>query len=736
MAAPAQPLVIRLRRRWRIAWTVAAFSAAGFTGWATGAMLFRLASWPASASVTAGWTAALVALAVLWLIRPPLTASSVARHLNRILPSVQESADLLIDDPGDLPPLARLQRNRIDTNLSSIDAGSIRVPRRLVSGTLAMFLSAAVLGATVWFWPAAAPGASTGGTGSPATHGRPEPAITGRSLEIRPPGYTALRDTTVSDWDLEIPEGSIVSMTLSVSPAPDMVWMETADGDSLPFSTQDDGRSGAEWNLTVAPDHSALYRVVLGIEGRRIPGDFHRLVVRPDEPPTLTILQPRERITLDATASWVVLLEALAGDDYGLEETRIVMTVASGYGEGVTFRETERPFGTIERRGQHAVRLEESIDLEALGMQPADELYLYVRARDNRHPVPNESRTEIVIITIEDTSTVLFSDARGLAVDRLPDYFRSQRQIIIDTERLLADRDGITPREFKNRSQNVGLDQNLLRLRYSELVGDEYEDMPLGMDAEAAEDFGIELTEPAELLPETPPEQEGEEEEETDPAEAFLHDHDDPENATRLAATVKSVLKASLAQMWEAELRLRTHRPREALPYEYRALELLKQVQQASRSYVLRTGFDPPPIDPATARLTGDLSGLPDRVRRVDQTEPPEDELRLALAIVRRWQIGAEPEPGTGLALEAGGRRLARLTLTDPVGYLEALGAVRELADSIAVGSTCTPCLGIAEEGLLRALPAAPPPAATGPGSLPAAAGEAKAYFERLTDAP
>ena len=76
-----------------------------------------------------------------------------------------------------------------------------------------------------------------------------------------------------------------------------------------------------------------------------------------------------------------------------------------------------------------------------------------------------------------------------------------------------------------------------------------------------------------------------------------MHDHDDPENATRLAATVKSTLKSALSEMWQAEVRLRTHRPREALPYERRALDLLKRVQQAARSYVLRTGFDPPPID-------------------------------------------------------------------------------------------------------------------------------------------
>jgi len=38
----------------------------------------------------------------------------------------------------------------------------------------------------------------------------------------------------------------------------------------------------------------------------------------------------------------------------------------------------------------------------------------------------------------------------------------------------------------------------------------------------------------------------------------------------------------------EAELRLRTYEPRAALPFEYRALELLKVAQQAARIYVKR----------------------------------------------------------------------------------------------------------------------------------------------------
>jgi hypothetical protein len=48
--------------------------------------------------------------------------------------------------------------------------------------------------------------------------------------------------------------------------------------------------------------------------------------------------------------------------------------------------------------------------------------------------------------------------------------------------------------------------------------------------------------------------------------------------------------------MWSAELRLRTYKAEEALPFEYKALRLLKDLQQKSRVYVAKTAFKAPQI--------------------------------------------------------------------------------------------------------------------------------------------
>lgn len=724
------PILDGLRRRWRIRWAGLALAASGLAASAVAGLLWRM-SWPVVPSVTAAWTAGLVALATLWLRRPPLNRGAVANHLNRWLPEVEESADLLVADRSDVTPVERLQRDRIVSRLRSVDPSTISPPIRLYRTPLVTTLSAAALGAFVWLWPGAGPAAEAG----PSATAQPElpaPTIAAVRLEVHPPDYTGIGRTVGTDWNLDVAEGSSITWDVTTAFAPEAVWLQTVDGDSLPL-TRSSGETPARFTLSYAPPHSTVYRAVTVRASETGATEYHRLIVRPDMPPELTILEPVERVSLAVGDPRLVTLIVAAHDDYQVESPEIVATVASGYGESVQFREMVRRFTRIEQT-EGVLRLTEQLDLDRLGMHPGDELYLYVRARDNREPEANSSRTETVIIAIEDTSTIIVSQPQGLAVDRMPDYFRSQRQIIIDTERLLADRGNIDEVAFNDRSQNIGLDQYLLRLRYSELVGDEFEDTPLGLVEEDLEALGVESAAPPEPLPDQPPAQEGQEDEGDDPSEEFLHDHDDPENATRLAATIKSTLKLALAEMWQAELRLRTHRPRQALPYEHRALEFLKRVQQAARSYVLRTGFDPPPIDADLARLTGNIAEVEHRIVRTHHAPAaPDRDIRQALHVVQQMQIGAPVDSGAPAALMAGGQVLARRALGEPLGYLEALGAVRELADSLALGSSCATCLLPATRGLYRALPEAVPVRHE---TRPAESGMARQYFDNLIEAP
>src|SRR5690606_27385490 len=264
-----------------------------------------------------------------------------------------------------------------------------------------------------------------------------------------------------------------------------------------------------------------------------------------------------------------------------------------------------------------------------------DELYFHALARDRRRPEPNEGRSGTVFISLADTAAAGSGLIAGISLPAAPEYFRSQRQIIIDTERLIADAKSLPADIFRERANGIGIDQGLLRLRYGQFTGEEFEESVS-----------------------------------TDEA----HDHDDPENATLLAPSVRTRLNAAIAEMWEAELRLRTYRPTEALPYEYRALELIKSIQQESRVYVQRAGFEPPPLEPDRKRLTGETRAV--RSRSVSDSaphDPPRAGTRRALDALRQLATGSGASTAHRAALEAGESELAALAAQGEPAALDGL---------------------------------------------------------------
>jgi hypothetical protein len=678
----------RLAAAWRRRWWAAAALGTLATIVLAAAIGRALGYTAAGAAVAGAVTAALVLLTG-WRHRPLVDARTAARHLNRTWPELEESAELLVTDEQQLSPVERLQRERARRALERLAAlAPPRLPHRPLRWAL-WYAGAASVGALALLL--ATGGRSLDARAPDAPAGvRRALALGDVAVEVHPPAYTGLPRRRQRGWEIEAVAGSAVRWQLETTGTVTAGVLIASTGDTVPLAPAGDGR----FTAALTPERSALYYVTLrDSAGTAVTSDFHALTVIPDAAPTVTVLSPEPRTLIQPGAPAAVALRVLVGDDYGIAETRLLATLTTGQGEGVKFREQELEF---ERTGPRPDRrpgalLERQIDARALGLGPGDELYFHVTVRDVRRPVPNETRSETYFITLVDTAQALLADFSGLAVNLVPEYFRSQRQIIIDTERLLAERAGIPVAEFRARSENIGLDQHLLRLRYGEIVGDEV----VAGDA--------------------------------DPQDT--HQHDIEDNATRLAPQVKATLQASLAQMWEAELRLRTSDPQAALPFEYRALELLKEVQQAARVYVRRVGFEPPPLEPDRKRLSGDLSkiGRP-TVARDAVSRDSLAAVRGALAIVRRLAAGGTSTGGDLTVLERAGQELAGLAVQDPGRHLETLRRLRELLDGVRAGSGCADCLPALEAGLARALPV-PAPAA---GAAPPAGGLGRAYFDLL----
>jgi hypothetical protein len=679
-----------LVRRWHRRWTLAV----GVVAVATAALGAVLA---ARVSDLQPLLPALVAAAAVLLVarwrRPRVDVAALARHLNRTLPAVEESADLLALPPAALSPLERLQRARVEARLGRLTELPALPARAL---TMAAWYGAAasliaVLG--LWWNPARAgvPRAGASGSAAGASANGP-PHITGVDVVVRPPDYTRHPQRTAHDWDVDVEQDGQVTWRVHTDRAAQRVFLLTTEGDTIRCAPHGQG----EYEARAVPVHSLLYQAVVGGGAATRASDFHRVTVIPDEPPTLTVVRPEPRTEIAVGAPLTVPVEVLAADDYAIAEAHLVATVTSGAGEAVKFREVTLSFdSSTPRPSARGLLLRRALDLRVFGLAPGDELYFHVVARDNRAPLPNAAHSDTYFIVLTDTARVTVADLSGLAVNGMLEYLRSERQIIIDTERLLADATHITTAEFKNRSESIGFDQGTLRERYGEIAGQETVEQ------------GTEAT--------------------------IEHEHDVEENTTLLATRVKDQLQQAISQMFEAERHLRIDEPAAALPFEYRALELLKAAQEAARVYVLRVGFEPPPLEPDRTRLTGTLTGIASSsaARAVDAT-PTLPALRRALAVVQRLSGGAATGAADVAALQSAGRELGGLAIAQPGQHLETLRDLRTLLTALADsgGRPCRECLGGLERGLLLALPVADPSADAGRGG-----GElARTYFDLLRE--
>lgn len=680
-----------------------------------------------SAPVWSG-AGAMAAAVGAWLLgrrrRVAVDAAAVAAHLNRQIPELEESAGLWLREADGLTLVERLQLRRIEAAwLARPDRARLGFPSaRSLRGPAATAVVALALLLAVLRWRESAPPAA--GALAPAA---PVPAGLAATPELRrgelsiaPPAYLGQLPRLVAGLDAEVPAGSRVEWRVEL--AGDAVAVRLAaprDGASVVLERRGGGFAGA-----AQIDETRIYEVaVTRRDGAEVllPG-LHAIKAVRDAAPRVAWLEPAASRTTVAPGAGPVAIRLAATDDHAVGEAKLVATVARGTGEGVKFRERELPFPRAAADGTRTeFRLE--LDLPALGLEPGDELYFHALVGDRREPQANVARSETRYVVLRGPSAAPAAAGSPVAgVNPVPPYFRSQRQIILDTEKLLAERPRLDAARFRARSEDIGVDQKLLRLRYGQFLGEEFEPVALGAPPEARgaafaarirspdrdgqrRDAAVERAIEAQHNHAPAPDREGRPPTAEEIAAPFVHRHDAPESETLYEDKVKAALRAVLAAMWEAEGHLRAGRPEAALPAENRALELLKALQQADRISVKRVGFEADPVDVGARRLRGELDAIPARVRGeapVRRPGPGEAEVRRALA-APDWRRLA---PEAKAAIEASLERAAR---DEPERYLAALAAWRTLGEDPSPET-----VSALRRTLTRLLPAAlPAPART-----------------------
>ncbi|WP_414604982.1 hypothetical protein [Stenotrophomonas pavanii] len=557
--------------------------------------------------------------------------------------SSEDSADLLFADGATLNPLQQRQRTHVLATLErAMPDLRPRWPRRALALN---WVAGLAIVALAFGWPRSSPGPAPARTSAPGSTAAAGPLhLQSARLRINAPAYTGQAMLTQSTLDAKVAADSTLSWSLRFDRAPDKAWLQFHDGRRLPLSQRD-----GQWQAEDVARTPVLYRVVS--EPALAEARLHRLDVVADRAPSVRVLEPAATLVPGTPGQRQWSLRFEASDDYAVAtQATLSITVTQGSGENITF--VRRSVVLIGSGEATARRFAHTLDLAALGAQPGSDVIAQLEVRDNHAPTPQTGRSSSVILRLPSADVALGAELEGRIKKTLPAYFRSQRQIIIDAEALIRQRRTLAADDFVKRSDAIGVDQRILRLRYGQFLGEESEgapkppptsDLPTsdaptadshdddhdhdhGADAGAHDAHGHDHGgKPANA--DTPPVFGSD----TDVLSEYGHTHDHAEAATLLDPQTRATLKAALDQMWSAEGELRQGRPQQALPFAYKALGFIKQVQQAERIYLARVGPELPPIDEGR-RLGGDRAGLASRELPLAARTPPDP------AIVEAWQ--------------------------------------------------------------------------------------------------
>lgn len=583
-------------------------------------------------------------------------------YLNRYIPQLEESSGLLLKPAASLNLLEQMQVSKLKLNVVHT-ASAHPVNRKLKAATIVLLLS---LITSILIYLLLQPSSFQSQENNlHATVLSPSqqvlPTVASFTIKIKPPAYTNIKLQTQHDFNISAAENSTISWHLQTNKPVQYISLRFSDTTTLQLRSVNTEHT--VWTGEKTIQQQGFYQVQLDSSL----SDLYKLEMIKDQPPVLTVQSPKPDVVIDFGEPQRTTVQVVATDDYGISDVSIKATTASGSGEAVKFSEHAIKFANGFSAHNKRYSLKKTIDLPSLGMKPGDELYLYIQAVDNNN---QQTQADTYIISIADTAELMSFDGVISGVNLKPEYFRSQRQIIIETEQLLKNKPALTPDAFNNKSNDLGIDQKLLRLRYGKFLGEEFE-ADIGEHDDHDEhkestdndnDFGN-----AEAI-----------------IDQFAHKHDIAEDATFFDAETKKQLKAVLTEMWNAELQLRTFKPANALPFEYKALRLLKDLQQQSRMYVAKTNIKTPPLKSET-RLTGELDKIisPSTQNTTQQKDLHIADAQKALSILEHLKTNNIVNNDELALLFSASRIMQQQAAAAPGKYLQALQSYQSIFNQI-----------------------------------------------------
>jgi hypothetical protein len=567
-----------------------------------------------------------------------LTIDNLLLHYNRRYPQLEESAQLINQPVQEHNILHQLQQQKIAECLSTLLSQPANSAEKITSYRLALWINGITLAVLLGLYSLLNTAILSSFT-SPQTVSKPTSealngphlpdGLTAVNVTIAPPTYSQLPTQTKDELNLSLLAGSEVVWRLkfnhSINTTTDPQALQSyhillSSGESIPLELDDNGWYYAKAQIT----QTAIYTLVS--ERAKLEG-VYTLSVTADLAPTIRFVSPAQT-TIEIAKDGLAQIDAdvLVSDDFAISKVEILASIAKGSGEAVKFRDQRFSFDSVSviDGKDHYLK---HWQLSELGMEPGDEMYFSVWAWDNRQPQAQLTRSPSKIIRwLEEEQSELVSD--GLLLDVMPEYFKSQRQIIIETEQLIGDKALLSKGEFKQTSQDLGFAQSDLKQKYGQFLGDEFagealHSMESGPAVKQTAEHQSDEHEDNQHEPEDH-QHEGTQNAANDKSgfseliEQYGHNHGEAEvGLVNIKGTPSptALMKRAIANMWDAERHLMQSAPDLALPYEKEALKYLNQAKKADRIYVKRLGFEPPPVS-ESRRYQGDLKDIKNAIKQ------------------------------------------------------------------------------------------------------------------------
>ena len=280
-------------------------------------------------------------------------------------------------------------------------------------------------------------------------------------VAILPPEYTGLKGSTAVDPEqLQAIEGSGVVLSIDASAAGVSV---EHDGRTRALARGADGRFSGRLQVT-----RTGYLLVSADTGLR---RMMPIVVSPDVLPAVRLTAPGRDLVY-AGGNPRITFDARATDDFGLRSLSLRYTRVTGSGENYEFQEGEIPLA-LKPAGEREWFGRASRSLAELNLKEGDMLVYRAVAADAR-PGDGSASSDAFIIEISKLGAAA-GDAFTLPEEESK-YALSQQMLIVKTGRLQQRRASLLQDEVAGQSQNLAVEQRMIRAELVFMLGGEIND--------------------------------------------------------------------------------------------------------------------------------------------------------------------------------------------------------------------------------------------------------------------